>query len=147
MGNDFVHSELATGDLEGAKKFYKSLFTWKLKQLGPDMGNYVLIDTGSKSSGGGMAPKMMPEQPTAWTPYVQVDSVKRTIAKAESLGAKIVMAYQPIGDMGAIGIFVDPTGAALGVWEKSAPPPPAKKAAKKPAAKKAPAKKAKKKKR
>ncbi len=143
MGNDFVHSELATGDLAGAMKFYKSLFAWKLKQLGADMGNYVLVDTGSKTSGGGMAGKMMPEQPTAWTSYVSVASVKKTIAKAESLGAKIIMAYQPIGDMGAIGIFIDPTGAALGVWEQTKPPTPAKKAKK--AAKKATAKKAKKK--
>jgi uncharacterized protein len=141
MGNDFVHSELVTGDVAAAMKFYKSVFAWKLKQLGADMGNYVLIDTGSKTSGGGMSAPMMPGQPTAWTPYVQVDSVKKTMAKAEKLGARALVAYQPIGDMGAIGVFADPTGAVLGVWERTQPPTPAKKA------KKTAAKKAKKKKR
>ncbi len=145
MGNDFVHMELATGDVAGAKTFYKSLFAWKLRQMGADMGNYVLIDTGSKDSGGGMMGKMSPEQPTAWMPYVLVASVKKSIAKAESLGAKIIMAYQPIPGVGAIGVFIDPAGAALGVYERSAKPAPAKKAKK--AAKKAVAKKAKKKKR
>jgi predicted enzyme related to lactoylglutathione lyase len=135
MGNDFSHCELSTGDVAAAKKFYKSLFAWKLNQLGAEMGNYVLIDTGSKVSGGGMAGKMMPEQPTAWMPYVTVESVKKSIAKAEKLGAKIVLAYQPIPGNGAIGVFIDPTGAGLGVWEKEKKKPAAKKAKK--AAKKA----------
>jgi predicted enzyme related to lactoylglutathione lyase len=133
--------ELSTGDVAAAKKFYKKIFDWKFNELGPDMGNYTLIDTGSKTTGGGLAGKMMPEQPTAWLVYAEVDSVKKTIAKAEKAGAKIVVAHQPIGEMGAIGIFIDPTGAAFGVWEK------AKATAKKSAAKKAakPAKKSKKK--
>jgi uncharacterized protein len=134
MGNAFVHSELSADDVGAAKKFYKKLFDWKLTDTGPAMGNYTLIDVGSKTSGGGIAAKMMPGQPTAWLPYVAVDSVKKTMAKAEKAGAKSLVAYQPIGDMGAIGIFVDPQGAALGVWEQAKP---AKKAAKKAAKKKA----------
>ena len=135
MGNPFVHMELTTGDVGAAKKFYKKVFDWKLNELGAEMGHYTLINTGSKTVGGGIAGKMMPEQPTAWTAYAEVDSVKKTIAKAEKAGAKIVLPYQEIGDMGAIGVFVDPTGAAFGVWQK------AKKPAKKAAAKKASKKK------
>jgi uncharacterized protein len=128
MGNPFVHMELSTGDVSVAKKFYKKVFDWKIKELGPEMGNYAIIDTGSRTVGGGLTAKMMPEQPTAWLVYAEVDSVKKTMAKAEKAGAKVVVPFQPIGDMGAIGIFVDPTGASFGVWEK------AKKAAKKKAA-------------
>jgi len=141
MGNPFVHMELTTGDVAGARKFYKSLFDWKLNQLGPDMGNYTLIDVGSKVVGGGLAGKMSPDQPSAWLVYAEVASVHKTIAKAEKLGAKIIMAYQPIPNMGAIGIFVDPTGAAFGVWEKAKKKAPAKKAAKKAAKKTAKKKK------
>jgi hypothetical protein len=122
--------ELSTGDVAAAKKFYKKVFDWKLNDLGPEMGNYNLINTGSRTVSGGLAGKMMPEQPTAWLVYAEVASVKKTIAKAEKAGAKIVMPFQEIGTMGAIGIFVDPTGAPFGVWEK------AKKPAKKKAAKK-----------
>ncbi len=150
MGNPFVHMELSTGDVGAAKKFYKKLFDWKLDTLGPEMGNYTLINTGSKTSGGGIAAKMMPEQPTAWLVYAEVKSVKKTMAKAEKAGGKPVLPYQEIGDMGAIGVFLDPTGAAFGVWEKSKKAPAkksAKKASKKTAKKaaKKPAKKAKKK--
>jgi predicted enzyme related to lactoylglutathione lyase len=134
MANAFVHCELSTDDVARAKKFYKSLFDWKISDM-PAM-NYTMVDVGKKDSGGGITAKMMPNQPTAWLPYVEVASVKKTIEKAKKGGANIVLPFQAIGDMGAIGVFIDPTGAALGVWEKGKPAPKAaKKAAKKPAKK------------
>jgi predicted enzyme related to lactoylglutathione lyase len=53
--------------------------------------------------------------------------VKKTLAKAKSAGATITLAYHPIGDMGAIGVFVDPTGAsqAYETLLDSPTPPPA----------------------
>ncbi len=135
MGNPFSHIELSADDIAAAKKFYKSVFDWKLKDVS---GPYTMIEVG-KGTGGGMTAKMMPTQPTTWLPYVTVDDVKKTIAKAKAGGATIIVDYQSIGDMGAIGVFVDPQGAALGLWEmaKKAPAPKkaAKKAAKKPAKK------------
>ena len=138
MGNPFSHMELSTDDVDAAKKFYKKIFDWKLNTLGPEMGHYTLIDTGSKEAGGGMAKKNMPGQPTAWLPYALVDSVKKTLAKAEKAGAKVLVPFQPIPGNGAIGVFLDPTGASFGVWER----PPAAAAPKKTAAKKAAPKKA-----
>jgi uncharacterized protein len=132
MGNPFVHCELSTDDVGAASKFYKSIFDWKLQDLGPSMGNYVMIDLGLKDSGGGITPKMSPQQPTGWLSYVEVASVKDTMEKAEKAGAKVMVAYQEIGGMGAIGVFIDPQGAALGLWERAKQP--AKKAAKKKAA-------------
>jgi predicted enzyme related to lactoylglutathione lyase len=128
MANAFVHIELNTDDLTAARKFYKRVFDWKLQDM-PAEG-YTMIDVG-KGTGGGMQKKPMAEAPTAWLPYVEVDSVKRSLAKAAKAGAQIVQDYMPIGGMGAIGIFIDPTGAALGVWE-TAKKKPAKKAKKPP---------------
>jgi len=151
MPNPFAHVELSTDDVKKAKKFYGSVFAWKLNDM-PGMA-YTMIDV-SGGVGGGLQKKQMPEQPAAWLPYVQVDDVKATMAKVSKGGGKAVLEYQEIGDMGSIGIFVDPQGAMLGVWAAKAPaveapPAPAKKAAAKPvapakkaAAKKAPAKKA-----
>jgi predicted enzyme related to lactoylglutathione lyase len=140
MPNPFAHVELNTDDLNQAKQFYATVFAWKLEDM-PAV-NYTMIDV-KGGTGGGMQTKPMPQQPTAWLPYVSVDDVKKTLAKAASAGAQVVLDYQEIGEMGAIGVFVDPQGAALGVWQAgpgAAVPPPAKKRA----AKKAPAKKAKK---
>ena len=144
MPNPFAHVELNTDDVKKAKKFYQSVFAWKLTDM-PAMG-YTLIDVGG-GVGGGMQKKPMAEAPTAWLPYVQVEDLDATMAKAIKLGAKPALEHQDIGEMGAIGIFIDPSGAALGLWQgkaqAAAPPPPVKKAvAKKAAAKKAPAKKA-----
>jgi predicted enzyme related to lactoylglutathione lyase len=133
MGNPFVHCELSAEDVGAARKFYSKLFDWKIGPPMPDKGDYAMIDVGSKTSGGGLMKKMSPEQPTAWLNYVEVASVKRTMAKAEKAGAKAVVPFQSIGEMGAFGVFIDPQGAALGLWERGKP---AKKAAKKKAKKK-----------
>ena len=139
MPNPFAHVELNTGDLTRAKKFYQAVFAWTLRDM-PGM-NYTMIEVG-KGAGGGMQKKPMAEMPTAWLPYVEVDDVKKTLAAAKKAGAQIALDHMSIGDMGAIGVFVDPTGASLGVWEqgKAAKRPAkktAKKAAKKPTKKKA----------
>jgi predicted enzyme related to lactoylglutathione lyase len=152
MGNAFCHIELSTANVDAAKKFYKSIFDWKLSDMpmGPGM-TYTMIGVG-KGVGGGMQTHPMPGAPTSWVAYVEVADVKKVIDKARAGGAQIVVEYMPVGDMGSIGIFVDPQGATLGVWAPTKKPAakkaakPAKKAKKK--AKKAakPAKKAKKKK-
>ncbi len=136
MGNPFVHLDLSTDDPAAAKKFYKSVFDWKFRDF-PDM-NWSGIDVG-QGVGGGLGGKQMPTQPTAWTAYVDVTDVKKTIAKAEKAGATVVVPFMQVGDMGALGVFVDPQGATIGVWQ-SAPKQAPKKAAKKTAAKKSPAK-------
>jgi len=148
MPNPFAHLELTTDDLKSAQSFYTKVFGWKLNEM-PGM-NYTMIDVGGSGVGGGMQGRPMPEAPTGWMPYVQVESVKTSVDKAIKAGATAILPYQEIGEMGAIGIFSDPTGCSIGVWEaKQAPaakPAPAKNRApaKKAGAsgKKAPAKKA-----
>jgi predicted enzyme related to lactoylglutathione lyase len=128
MANQFAHIELTTSDLGKAKKFYKKLFAWKLTDMPMGPGSvYTLIAPG-KGPGGGMQAQPMPEAPVTWLPYVEVDSVPKSLAKAEKNGAKVILPTMDIGKNGIIGIFVDPAGAMLGVWSKAAP---AKKTAKK----------------
>lgn len=139
MPNPFVHIELSTDDVPKAKKFYKSLFDWKFTDV-PAL-NYTMLDVG-KGTGGGVMKQMTPGAPSAWLSYVQVDSVKKTVAKAKKAGGNVLVEYMPIGDMGAIGVVTDPMGAAFGVWEMTVPAPrAAKKKATKKAAKKKPARK------
>ncbi len=130
----FVHLELSTDDPKKARDFYKKLAGWKFSEMKiPGGGSYIGFNVPAGGPGGGIGAKMMPQQPTAWMPYLGVKSVKKTIAKAVSLGATIIIEYMPIGDMGALGIFTDPTGATIGLWEAA---PPKKSAPKKKAAKK-----------
>lgn len=132
MPNRFVHIELSTDDASRAADFYKQLFKWKVTAM--KGMPYFMIETGSKEGAGGIQNKPMPSMPSMWMPYVEVDSVKDTIAQAQALGATVHVAWQPIPGMGALGVFADPSGASLGVWEAE------KKPTRKPAAKKKPAK-------
>jgi uncharacterized protein len=141
MPNPFAHVELSTSDLAQAKKFYQSVFNWKLEDM--PAHNYTMIAVG-EGVGGGMQKNPNPTAPSAWLPYVQVDDVKKTLAKASKGGGQVALDYQEIGDMGAIGVLIDPSGAMLGVWQAKAPAAPAKKAASKKTAKKAAKKVAKK---
>lgn len=134
MTNAFVHVELNTDNLGAAKTFYKKIFKWKLEdmKMGPGM-TYTMFQPG-KGTGGGMQAKPMPGAPTMWLPYVEVDSVKKTIGKAKKLGAQIMVESQDVPGYGSLGIFLDPTGAALGVWEPAKKPASGRKSAPKKAA-------------
>ena len=110
------HIELATDATTKAREFYAQLFDWKIEAM-PDgsKGEYLMFRT--PNGGGGITKKMMPEQPTAWMPYFTVPSVKTALASATKLGASVLQPYMAIGDMGAIAVLRDPTGAAFGLWE------------------------------
>ncbi|MFT3711091.1 MAG: VOC family protein [Archangium sp.] len=117
MGNPFAHIELNTSHLGKARAFYEKLFDWKVKPY--DGGNdYLAVQTSKSGTGGGMQQSPMPEAPPAWLPYVLVADVKKSLAKAKKLGGKVMLDYEEIGDLGAIGIFTDPQGAPLGVWQQ-----------------------------
>jgi hypothetical protein len=137
------HIELSTDDPARARDFYSKLFGWKID--GTPMpgggGEYLMFRT--DNGGGGITAKMMPQQPTAWLPYITVDSVQRTLDAATSMGASTVVPHTPVGDMGAIAVLMDPTGAAVGIWESAKPAAPAKAPAKTAKPAKAPAKAAK----
>ena len=118
--NTFAHIELNTSDVAAAKRFYARLFDWRITDV-PER-RYTMLDVGERGATGGGMQKKPNGGPSAWLPYVTVASVKATLAKARKAGAQIVLPYTDIGEMGAIGVFLDPTGAALGVWEAKKDP-------------------------
>ncbi len=86
MANPFVHIELQTQDLEKSKKFYTSMFDWKMEEI-PGM-DYTMISVG-EGTGGGMMKNPTPGDPDNWLPYILVDDVEASTKKAKSLGATI----------------------------------------------------------
>lgn len=117
MANPFVHIELSTTDPEQAKTFYRQLFAWKMAdtEMGPGM-TYTMLTPGD-GPGGGLMQQMMPGAPSAWLAYVDVDDVKAATAKAVSLGATVLKDVNEVPGMGWFSIILDPTGAALGLWQ------------------------------
>ena len=117
MGNPFVHLELATSDVAKAKEFYGKLFDWKLEDV-PEMG-YTMIGVG-EGVGGGMMKNPVPNAPSHWLAYVEVDDVAAATKKAQSLGATVCMDKTEIPEMGWFSVIQDPTGAAIAMWQMKA---------------------------
>ncbi|HET7884523.1 MAG TPA: VOC family protein [Acetobacteraceae bacterium] len=120
MANPFVHVELNTQDVAKAKSFYQSLFAWTLNDV--DMGGgktYTLINVG-EGTGGGMMKHPMEGAPSTWLPYVLVDDIVAATAKAKSLGATVVQDVMEVMGEGSLSVIIDPTGAALGLWQAKA---------------------------
>jgi predicted enzyme related to lactoylglutathione lyase len=117
MSNAFVHVELNTTDVDAAKAFYGKLFSWTLEDVPMGDGTYTMVKPGS-GTGGGIMKHPMPGAPSAWLAYVQVDDIKASTGKAKSLGATIITDVTEVMGMGWLSILIDPTGAALGLWQQ-----------------------------
>ncbi len=111
-----VWFEIPADKLDRAKKFYTSLFGWKIKAI-PGMSDYWHIDTGGhdKSPDGGMMVRRQPEQRI--TNYVLVASVNAAAAKVVKLGGKICLPRTEVPTMGAFAVCQDTEGNVFAVWE------------------------------
>jgi predicted enzyme related to lactoylglutathione lyase len=116
---EFCWNELMTPDLNASMGFYTQLFGWAAEEqdMG-SMGKYTFWKVGDKHAGGMM--QIQPEMagaPPSWLSYVMVDDVDASTSKAESLGGKIVVPPADIPHVGRFSVILDPTGAALGLFQ------------------------------
>jgi predicted enzyme related to lactoylglutathione lyase len=114
MANPFVHLELNTPDLDKAKEFYGQLFGWTFDDMPMPGSVYSLFKPDSGPGGGIMS---MSDAPTRWLAYIGVDDVHASTAKAESLGATVIVPVQEVPNAGSFSILQDPTGAAIALWQ------------------------------
>lgn len=117
MANPFVHVELQSNDLKKARAFYAKLFDWKLEDVPmPGFGNYTTISVG-EGTGGGMMTNQAKGMPSHWLAYVGVADIVASTKRARELGAQIALDVTPVADIGSMSVIVDPSGAALGLFE------------------------------
>jgi predicted enzyme related to lactoylglutathione lyase len=118
MAANIVWFEIPADNLDRAKKFYTSLFGWKIKAI-PGMADYWHIDTGGPddSPDGGMMARKQPQQ--AITNYINVKSVNQSVAKVIKLGGKVYMPKTPVPGMGFFAICQDPENNVFALWEMS----------------------------
>ena len=120
MANPFVHVELQTNDPASARKFYTSLFGWKLQDVPMPNGTYTMIDVGG-GTGGGMMQNPVPGAPSHWLAYVGVDDIHASTKKAKELGAMVLVDVTEVGEFGWMSVITDPTGATLAMWKPKQP--------------------------
>ena len=119
MANPFTYLELHSTDAAKAKGFYAELFGWKTKDTAvPGFGTYTEIDTREGPQAGLMA-QQDPSARSAWLAYIQVPQLDETVARAQKLGATVATPRTEIKDVGWFAILLDPSGARIGVFEKT----------------------------
>lgn len=65
-----------------------------------------------------MDPQLLEQQiPPHWNCYIATDDVDATSARAEELGATIIMAPMDVEQVGRFGTIIDPQGAAFMVLQ------------------------------
>jgi len=127
VAGTFCWNELMTKDATAAKSFYAALFGWKMSDMPMGPGVYTILKNGGKDAGGLMQIRPdMGEMPSHWLSYVLVGNVDAAIRKAGELGARVHVPGMDVPGIGRFGIFEDPTGAQLAVFQPAAPAPKAK---------------------
>jgi uncharacterized protein len=114
-----VHFDIATDDPQRAKKFYESLFGWKMKSP-PGMSDFYLIETegldGNKGVGGGLGKRGDPSQKI--TMYIGVNSIDEYSKKITDLGGKVVQPKMTAPGWGYLATCMDTEGNTFGIWQE-----------------------------
>ena len=109
--------ELFTDDVETAKRFYPELLGLQVETQ--DMGDfqYSMLKKGENTEAGFVEkPPETPEgTPNHWYPYIHVDDVDVTIAKAKSLGGDAYMGPMEPMDGLRIAVLGDAQRATFGI--------------------------------
>ncbi len=106
--NPVVHFEMGYNDEQRMVDFYTAVFGWKAQFLGPEMGNYVVVQTTETDEqgmikipgniNGGLYQKT--ENPLSHPPSVviAVDDIRESIKKVEAGGGKILGSMDAAGN-------------------------------------------------
>ena len=105
-----------TQDASKAGTFYSQLFPWRTEAMSMPGMTYTLFKRGDASAAGMMQiqPEMGPI-PSHWLSYFMVDDADAKIARAQSLGAQILVPAQTVPNVGRFAILKDAQGAPFGV--------------------------------
>jgi hypothetical protein len=115
--SSIVWFEIPANDTARAKKFYSSLFGWKIKKFAGAAEEYWHIDTGGDdaSPDGGMITRKHPAHTI--TNYISVASVDKAAAKLKKLGGEICMEKTAVPTMGYFVICKDTEENCFALWE------------------------------
>lgn len=112
-------NELATPNAQAAKDFYSKMFGWQYTDVPMGNDTYTMVKKNGKEFGGIWSiPKDQQNQiPPHWMTYILVEDLDKALEQAKKLGATIMKGATQAGDLGRLGIIVDPTGAHIAFWQ------------------------------
>jgi predicted enzyme related to lactoylglutathione lyase len=109
-------NELATRDVDAAKRFYNAVFGWDPHTHGEGSSAYTEWHLDGRTIGGmmGMGDMFPPQVPPHWLPYFAVADCAATAARAQELGAQLRVPPTEI-EPGTFAVIADPQGAVFAV--------------------------------
>jgi len=114
MTGKIVHFEVPAKDTARAKKFYSSLFGYKIKDAQMPGMEYWLIDTGSSDLGGGIMPTQ--DEKSQLVVYFDVDDVDAAAKKVRELGGT-ADEKMPVPGEGWFAGCTDSEGNKFSLWK------------------------------
>jgi predicted enzyme related to lactoylglutathione lyase len=124
----FIWYDLMTPDGEGAKPFYTAVMGWGIEVWDNPGMQYTMWKAGDRTIGGIMN---MPAEAAAggakphWLAYVTTPDADQTTARAQELGAKVMVPPTSIPTVGRFAVIADPQGALIAPYtpDKEGPEP------------------------
>ncbi|MCI0351137.1 MAG: VOC family protein [Acidobacteriales bacterium] len=114
MGNPVSQFQILSKTPDETANFYSRAFGWKIDSQNP-MG-YRRIDTGSTDGiQGGIWPAP-PQAANFVQLFISTDDIKAAVAKAEALGARLLIPPTNLPEGDEIAVMHDPQGIAFGLW-------------------------------
>jgi predicted enzyme related to lactoylglutathione lyase len=114
----YNHVEIPADDPARAQKFYEGLFGWSFTEM-PGFDDYYLYLTAAGRDGvGGAIGKRDESAGHTIRNYILVDSLDDAVAKAESLGGRVVAAKQEVPTQGWFAVLNDTEGNEFALWQQ-----------------------------
>ncbi len=107
----FAWDELHAADVDGAASFYGEVAGWT---TAPFKDEYRLFNAG-ETGVAGLTEKQPGMPVAAWLSYFAVDDTDASVARAQELGATVMMPPTSMENVGRFAVLTDPTGAVFGV--------------------------------
>lgn len=111
----FCWAELATSDVESARRFYTEMFGWSVLEHPMPEGTYTIFQSGGQDAAAMYSGP--PGVPTHWGVYFSVASADDSAASAGSLGGKVLNGPFDVMEFGRMAIIQDPQGATASLWQ------------------------------
>lgn len=115
MGDPATNFEINSADPAKARRFYTSVFGWKMNEVPQTGYTFVDTDAGGKGIGGGIGPLRGPKPFVTF--YVVVRDLDATLKKATDGGGKVVFPATKVGPTTTIALLSDPDGNVIGLTD------------------------------
>jgi predicted enzyme related to lactoylglutathione lyase len=108
-----AHLELHTYDRAGASSFYRELLGWRSEHVEAAGREYLALELGN-GLGGGIVE--CGTERALWLPYVSVPDIRTVSARAERLGARVLLEPRE-GPAGWRSVVAAPDGGEIAFWQ------------------------------